>query len=436
MFRRLRQSTFMPNLQSEDSSSKSENARDRGYSGGVSGSFFGGAIDTDKSNSTHHSNRSNQFTLICHYRLEKFWNYSKSCFCYYSCVKMRRCVSHGMPQDYPTRRSSAIFFIPAAFWIALSFTFLHQLDAYLREYQGPLDHVASLILRPYYGMHCPNFLSQQQLEDKDSSGNTRTNNRSSTKTAWSCSSIVQAKGDQNSDVMMPRMFMIGARDKNEDTYDDWMAAIQDESINSDPQRGPYFERINTLDISNRYALSGGALWNSTLIADDNRHLKLSTANDVSSTNMKPNRSGFLCRKMKWEHRLFAVYQTIFSHLLSTYPTDLGFVIIEDDAVLKDPRAFVNEICEAHNEQMEFYSLYQSPSQRRGERRFPSCIYVHGTVAFYIRRHFMEQIMNERRRAWFCRFPIDMYISLMGPWYASTMEIVDHLDSGRVGSIIG
>ena len=340
-----------------------------------------------------------------------------------------------MPQDYPSRRSSAIFFICATlFFIALSFTFLHQLDAYIREYQGPLDHVASQILRPYYGMRCPNFSSQHQLEGNESSGNTR-ENRLSTKVSWSCSSIALAKGNQNSDVVMPRMFMIGARDKTEDTYDDWMAALQDVSTYSDPQHAPYLERINTLDISNRYALSGGALWNSTLIADDNLHYQFSTANDVSSTEIKPYRSGFLCRKMKWEHRLFAVYQTIFSHLLASYPTDSGFVVIEDDAVLNHPRAFVDEICKAHNEQMEFYSLYQSPSQRRGERRFPSCIYIHGTVAFYIRRNFMEQIMNERRRAWFCRFPIDMYISLMGPWYASTKEIVDHLDSGRVGSII-
>ena len=72
------------------------------------------------------------------------------------------------------------------------------------------------------------------------------------------------------------------------------------------------------------------------------------------------KSGFLCRKMKWEHRLVAVYQTVFSHLLSTYPNDEGFVIIEDDAVLNHPHAFVEEVCNAHNQQLEFYSLYQPP----------------------------------------------------------------------------
>ena len=150
------------------------------------------------------------------------------------------------------------------------------------------------------------------------------------------------------------------------------------------------------------------------------------------------KSGFLCRKMKWEHRLVAVYQTVFSHLLSTYPNDEGFVIIEDDAVLNHPHAFVEEVCNAHNQQLEFYSLYQSPAStwRGTSRSSPSCIYKHGTVAFYIRQSLMKKIMNERRRQWFCRFPIDMYISRMGPWYATTREVVGHLDTGRVGSVGG
>lgn len=49
---------------------------------------------------------------------------------------------------------------------------------------------------------------------------------------------------------------------------------------------------------------------------------------------------------------------------------------------------------------------------------------------------MEKIRDERRRGWFCRFPIDMYISKMGPWYATRREIVGHLDVGRVGSKTG
>ena len=118
--------------------------------------------------------------------------------------------------------------------------------------------------------------------------------------------------------------------------------------------------------------------------------------------------------------------------LSTYPNDPGFVIVEDDAVLKNPNAFIQEVCNAHHHQLEFYSLYRSPLQWKG-RRSSSCIYLHGTVAFYIRRPIMEKIVNERRRGWFCRFPIDMYISKMGPWYATRRDVVDHLDLGRIGS---
>ena len=33
----------------------------------------------------------------------------------------------------------------------------YQLDAHVREYQGPLDHVSSSILKPYYEMSCPSF---------------------------------------------------------------------------------------------------------------------------------------------------------------------------------------------------------------------------------------------------------------------------------------
>lgn len=341
-------------------------------------------------------------------------------------------------QCKPTRRRpSSTFFIGATIiiMVSFSFTFLHQLDAYVREYQGPLDHLASDLLKPYYGMLCPIFPHRhdENLGNSDSAANQSLNAG-----AWNC------KSDHENDVAMPRMFMIGARDEDEDTYDDWMTALhQIYSVGKngnalDPQHSMpiHLERINTLEMSNKYALSGGALQNATVISD-NQHLNLSTAVGESSTNsMNPNRSRFLCRKMKWEHRLFAVYQTIFSHLLATYPNDTGFVIIEDDAVLMSPYEFVEEVCHAHNKQMEFYSLYRSPSQWKGKSRSPSCIYVHGTVAFYIQRSLMEVVVRERRRDWFCRFPIDLYILSMGPWYASTREIVGHLDTGRVGSIEG
>lgn len=172
--------------------------------------------------------------------------------------------------------------------------------------------------------------------------------------------------------------------------------------------------------------------------------------------------------MKWEQRLFAVYQSIFETLLTAHPHDDGFVIVEDDAVLNDPRAFVEEVCMAQRRKLEFYSLYRSPLQlsnnSEGERwwqwwrkksssssstSYPpsssspppppplttSCMYLHGTVAFYIRRDMMEQIISvEKRRGEFCRFPIDMYISRLGPWYATRRDVVGHLGTGRIGSI--
>ena len=145
-----------------------------------------------------------------------------------------------------------------------------------------------------------------------------------------------------------------------------------------------------------------------------------------------------CRKIKWEHRLFAVYQSIFADLLLTYPTDAGFVIVEDDAILKNTHLFVQEVCDAQRYRLGFYSLYRSPLQHhggwtRGGYSPPSCVYLHGTVAFYVRRSIMETIVNERRRAYFCRFPIDMYISKLGPWYSTREEIVGHSGVGRIGS---
>ena len=46
---------------------------------------------------------------------------------------------------------------------------------------------------------------------------------------------------------------------------------------------------------------------------------------------------------------------------------------------------------------------------------------------------MERIANEHRRAHFCQFPIDMYISKLGPWYSTRREIDGHSGAGRVGS---
>lgn len=426
MLQRQRRSSRKAIFQNGDSPTKSNNelflvdSCERGGGGdGDSSSFTGEAIDTKKS----HGNHSSTSISIFHQQSEKLRNYFKTCF-QDTCVNCRRCASYRM---LPQRQApSAAFFIRATVIIALFITYLRQFDAYyVREYQGPLDHFASDVSKLYFGMFCPNFVLQQHVTGMENvMGHSRTTR------------FLNASSKNCKD--MPRIFMIGVRHEDEDTYDNWITALhQYYSIENDggppqTQHMPILERINTFDMSNKYALSGGALWNSTLITD-NRHLNLSTE-DVSLTMMKPNRNNFLCRKMKWEHRLFAVYQTIFSHLLASYPNDSGFVVIEDDAVLNQTEAFLEEVCNARNENMEFYSLYQSPKQWRGVRRHPSCIYIHGTVAFYIQRTFMQKIINERRREWFCRFPIDMYISIMGPWYATTREIVGHSGARRVGTI--
>lgn len=331
-----------------------------------------------------------------------------------------------------------------------------QLDAYIREYQGPLDHVTTSILAYDYGFSCPDFSF-----DNGSSGNKidSTTNNSNEIISWDCNHLLHTHHDDGSTTNnenyhipnnFPRIFMIGARESDEDTFDTWKQIIlqlknrteshsNDRGINqSTEQNLPHLERINTLRISNQYALSGGAPRHSTTpFIDMNHNQNDSTTTIIGESNN--NQKQYLCRKLKWEHRLFAVYQSVFANLLTTYPNDTGFVILEDDAILINSNAFLHEVCSAHQSQFGFYSLYRSPSQSqlRGKTttRSSSCNYIHGTVAFYIRRSIMEQIVNERRRSQFCRFPIDMYISKLGPWYATWREIVGHADvGGRVGSI--
>jgi len=278
---------------------------------------------------------------------------------------------------------------------------LLQMDAFIREYQGPLDHVTTSILAPYYSLSCPDF----------GYANVQTFTNSN-EISWDCNDNLHS----NEVPSFPRIFMIGARDKDEDTFDMWK-----QNISQSKHQQPYIERINTLKISNQYALSGGKL--------------RSSISNLNSTIESTKQKQYLCRKIKWEHRLLHVYQTVFASLLETYPNDTGFVIVEDDAILMSPQAFAKEVCGAHHLRLGFYSLYRSPLQKKDKSSISSCMYKHGTVAFYIRRSTMEQIVNEQRRSQFCRFPIDIYISKLGPWYSTRREIVGHIDTvGRVGSL--
>lgn len=333
----------------------------------------------------------------------------------------------------------------------------YQLDAYIREYQGPFDHVSTTILKPYYGMSCPSF--SHYMDDMASSSNGKENG--SGITSWDCNAILgkQTTNTNNdgsvegetaqSTTTFPRIFMIGARDETKDTFQSWQSQLQlnddtamsshvdaDRYIVSSSQ--PYLKRINTLEVSNQFATSGGALRESSSLRLAS---STNTTTHQSKTSNQPKQ--FLCRKIKWEQRLFYVYQHIFNDLLITYPHDDGFVIIEDDATLLNPTALAKEVCNVHHQKIQFYSLYKSPLQHRWrwwrimstkqQPPPPSCIYQHGTVAFYIRRQLMQQIVNEHRRSFFCRFPIDMYISKYGPWYATRNEVVGHLGLSRIGS---
>ena len=328
-----------------------------------------------------------------------------------------------------------IFFVVVA-----SFTF--QLDAFVREYQGPLDHISTTILKPYYDLSCPSF-SSFHVDEKTSE------NGGGNIASWDCD-IIMGKNESNrgvdysSKASFPRIFMIGARDETQDTFQTWQSQLFPNSETKSPDdlssSRPYLERINTLKVSNLFATSGGALRESG-VSSSSTPLRLTFPNSETTlfTESAKDQKQFLCRKIKWEHRLFYVYQHIFTDLLTKYPNDDGFVIIEDDAILLSTTALAEEVCNVQHQKIQFYSLYKSPLQNRQQwlrnrnSKQTSCMYRHGTVAFYIRRQMMEQIVNEHRRSFFCRFPIDMYISKFGPWFATRREVVGHLGRGRIGS---
>ena len=310
----------------------------------------------------------------------------------------------------------------------LAITSLLQTYAVLLEKQGPLDHVTHTMLwKPYYGRNCPAFSVPDDGNDlyngKRLDGNFTP--QLEDEVSWNCASTTNVT---ENNVKFPQIVLIGARGIDENnTFPMWkdtvLKSVTEHFVGDKiSPKMPRLQRINTLKVSNQYAMSGGVLRQSS-----------NTQAEIETTLPQLEQSSaFLCRgSMKWEQRLFAVYQSIFARLLSTYPDEQDFIIVEDDSVLVNPYAFVEEVCHARSNQMQFYSLYRSPLQRGISS--VSCIYQHGTVAFYIRRYLMEKIMKERRRGWFCRFPIDMYISKLGPWYATRREVVGHLDGGRVGS---
>lgn len=355
-----------------------------------------------------------------------------------------RWIGRRQPSHHSPHPSTSICKYPIAsvgilmIVILMLILLLLQLHAYTFEYQGVLDHfVSSAILKAHYGRFCPDFSFDDGIEynnyateriPKDGTSTYKTINH------WDCNSQTGSTktATNNHSPYFPQIIMMGARDKDANTFEQWKQILHNSSNQSlDQRNNPRLQRINTLKISNQYALGRGA--------DQRQHRDIEHNPTTPVQNITTQQSRleiqhkFSCRKMKWEQRLFAVYQSLFHQLLTDHPDEAGFVIVEDDAILVNPRAFATEVCSATQHELEFYSLYRSPLQWQG-RREASCIYEHGTVAFYIRRGLMETVVNEQRRGWFCRFPIDMYISKLGPWYATRREIVGHSGAGRIGSV--
>ncbi|DAZ94479.1 TPA: hypothetical protein N0F65_003413 [Lagenidium giganteum] len=124
-----------------------------------------------------------------------------------------------------------------------------------------------------------------------------------------------------------------------------------------------------------------------------------------------------CPDHAWAHRLFLIYQTVFEDVLKRFPQESDFVFLEDDALLVDASVFEFEVCRAQVEEHAFFSLYRASRQ-------DSCIYHSGTVAFYITKPVMEEVIRVGT-ATSCRLPIDIFLATNGPWYATAEDIVRH-----------
>ena len=59
----------------------------------------------------------------------------------------------------------------------------------------------------------------------------------------------------------------------------------------------------------------------------------------------------------------------------------------------------------------------------------SCVYEWGFQAFYLTRAMAERLAGVDEHV-YCRLPIDMYMATLGPWFASTSNVVDHAGWGR------
>jgi hypothetical protein len=122
-----------------------------------------------------------------------------------------------------------------------------------------------------------------------------------------------------------------------------------------------------------------------------------------------------CKTTSWRARLFAIYKHVFRDTMAKYPNDLGFLFFEDDAVLTSFELLKEEACMAEQHQLSFFSFYKTSE---------SCLYDYGTQGFYATREFLHRLIHTNTEL-SCRLGIDMIIASVGPWYASTKNIIQH-----------
>ena len=132
-----------------------------------------------------------------------------------------------------------------------------------------------------------------------------------------------------------------------------------------------------------------------------------------------DKSAFKCSKITFSNKLFNIYLYVFASILETYPNQEDFIFVEDDAELVDGDKLKMESCVARQYQYMFYSLF------RTQRQQDSCMYQHGTVAFYAKRQFINTLLDSVDARTVCSIPIDMYIAMRGPWYTTSKNIIIH-----------
>jgi hypothetical protein len=158
-------------------------------------------------------------------------------------------------------------------------------------------------------------------------------------------------------------------------------------------------------------------WNNSLLSSGSHRLEI-----LNTTGMSRAYKNTRCAKLQWHHRLNFVYQSVFRQVMQDNPENEGFFFTEDDAVLENWAGYHEEACIAQS--FEFYSFFKTSGT--------TCIYRHGTVAFYIKKSLMMRFINVDSST-FCRLPIDMFFASLGPWYTSINSTVTHRNKRYIPS---